>query len=64
MHFNWEYPKYIKSIEIGNIKQRVPKGILFGDKKQDLKTHLFDKVRQKWGGIEDFIVNIILKTTS
>ena len=29
-HFNWEHPKYIESIEIGNIKHRVPKGILFG----------------------------------
>ncbi len=33
MHINWEYPKDIKSIEIGNIKYRVPKGILFGNKK-------------------------------
>ena len=34
MHINWEYPKYIKSIEIGNIKYRVPKGILFDTKRR------------------------------
>ena len=34
-HFNWEHPKYIESIEIGNIKYRVPKGILFGIKNKN-----------------------------
>lgn len=36
MHINWECPKYIESIEIGNIKYRVSKGILFGAKKQKI----------------------------
>ena len=63
MHFNWKYPKYIKSIEIGNIKYRVPKGILFRNEELEkiLKIKSIDKVRQKMGGgIENFIVNIIL----
>ena len=30
MDINWEHPKYIRSIEIENIKYRVPKGIPFG----------------------------------
>ena len=52
-HFNWKYPKYIKSIEIGNIKQRVPKGILFGNEEleKNLKIKSIDKVRQKMGEV-------------
>lgn len=40
MHLNWEHPKYIKSIEIGNIKYRVPKGILFGAKKLEQNSEI------------------------
>ena len=53
MHFNWKYPKYIKSIEIGNIKYRVPKGILFRNEELEkiLKIKNIDKVRQKMGEV-------------
>lgn len=58
MHFNWEHPKYINSIEIGNIKYRVPKGILFGSERKAIKdiqkSKIIDKVRQKWGGYSGF----------
>ena len=54
MHFNWEHPKYIKSIEIGNVFLIVPKGILFRRKRITKKldmlrsnTQAIDKVRQK-----------------
>ena len=50
IHLNWEYLKTRKSILFGGMLLRVPNGILFGHKKQNLKIKSIDKVRQKWGG--------------
>ena len=64
MHFNWKYPKYIKSIEIGNIKYSVPKGILFGMKSKQRFRNSFvrqSSTKNGEGGIVNFIVGFILE---